>query len=67
MLDEALSYFQQISSINPKNTFAHGAMGIIFYKRGQWQKAIDEFQQVLRLEPNNQHAQKMLEQLELSR
>ena len=61
--DSAIAYLNQVLSINPDHTQAHGALGIIFFQLEKWQQAVDEFDTILRLEPNNRHARSMLAQI----
>ena len=61
--DEAVSCFQKVLQINPDSALTHGALGVAYHKLGEKDLAIREFQEVLRLDPRNQNARKMLEHL----
>ena len=61
--DEAVSCFQKVLKINPDSALTHGALGTTYYKLGEKGLAIQEFQEVLRLDPRNQNARQMLKRL----
>ena len=51
---------KEVLQINPDNALTHGALGVAYYKLGEENLAIHEFQEVLRLDPRNPNARKML-------
>ena len=61
---EAVSCFQKVLQTNPDNALTHGALGTAYYKLGEKDPAIHEFQEVLRLDPGNPNAREMLERLQ---
>ena len=61
--DEAVSCFQAVLKFNPDSALTHGALGTAYYKMGAEGLAIQEFQETLRLDPQNPNAREMLKRL----
>jgi tetratricopeptide (TPR) repeat protein len=50
-LDEALKEYQRVLQLNPKSVRAHNNLGVVFFKKKQYDKAIAEFNIALKLNP----------------
>jgi len=62
-LDQALICFQKMIEIDPKDTYAHILVAQTYESLGQKSNAIQAYQQVLNLDPNNGQAQKAIQSL----
>ncbi len=51
--DEALETLQKLVELDPQDQYAYYRMGMIYYDRKQWTKAIDLFSKALPLVPEN--------------
>lgn len=62
-LNEAFNLFQELLISEPKNPEVHNGLGAIYFKRGERQRAKEEFEQTLMFSPGNEYAQRMLKWL----
>ena len=62
-VDDAILQFQAVTILMPNHSNAHYSLGVAYQKKGQTSKAIQEFEKVLELNPENQDVQEKLEQL----
>jgi len=59
-LDEAYKMVQETLMKFPKHVNSHAVLGIIYQRMGEREKARQEFETVIYLDPNNQYAKKVL-------
>ncbi len=52
-LDKAADYYEKSISINPKYTEVMKDLGAIYYKQGKFPEAKEQFENLLRIDPNN--------------
>jgi Flp pilus assembly protein TadD len=62
-VDEAVREFQAAARAEASSAQPHSALGSLYYERGDWNRARDELRQAVTLDPNDEAARKMLEQL----
>ena len=55
-----MDQYQKALEINPNLAQAHYSLGLILIKKGQVDKALIQFQEVVRLDPDNKEAQNNL-------
>jgi len=60
---EAVSQFKRVIALDVAHVRAYSALGLAYQQLGNFSEAAVAFEMVLRLEPGNQNALKMLEQL----
>lgn len=53
---DSLSFWSQTAAASPRSTIAHNYLGLEFWYRGQYEPAIAQFEQVLRLDAEDQDA-----------
>ena len=58
--DEAEQQFLRTLSADPRSIRARNNLGVLYYKTGKKDEAIKQWEEVLRLEPNNQFARERL-------
>lgn len=56
MLLEAQGEFEKAVSLAPDNILAHKKLADIYYERGETEKALKEYQSVIRLNPGDEEA-----------
>ena len=59
-LDDAFNILQEMLTSDPKNPAVHNGLGTVYLKRGQRERAKEEFEQTLSIDPNNAYAKMML-------
>ncbi len=59
-IDEASEEFKTVLEIDPDNLLAHNLLGSIYFEKRDYQAAIEEYQKVLTLNPDDEEAQKEL-------
>lgn len=52
-LDDARSYFEREMASNPKNGLAYYYSGEVYYRKGDFSKAIETYQKAIEIEPEN--------------
>ena len=57
---EAMPPLKRTISLNPENTDAHYSLGLVYSKLNHYQKAQDQFRQVLQMNPNHSGAYEKL-------
>jgi len=62
-LDEALVHFQNAVRFNPRDIAGHLNLGVDLHQHGRWQEAIEQYKQVLALNPNSEIVIKTLTDL----
>ncbi len=60
---EAIAEFRRAVELNPDLAIAHAALGWAYYRTGQPDLALQEGEEVLRLEPDNEQVRQLLELL----
>ena len=63
-LDEALKIFQGLAELFPDNYIAFDSLGEAFSRKGDKERAIENFEKSLELNPENQNAKDRLEELQ---
>jgi rhomboid protease GluP len=61
--DQAGALLARILAAQPANAAAHANLGILLYQNGRTEEAIPHLKEAIRLDPNNQPARQLLEQL----
>jgi tetratricopeptide (TPR) repeat protein len=62
MLDKALEHHRIVVGLTPDSADAHFNLGLTYFRKGEMDKARDEFKVVLRLNPNFDKARRMMDQ-----
>ena len=57
---EALGGLKIFSAIYPDYALAHNDLGVLYYKEGEKEKALEQYERAVQLEPNNDNFQKNL-------
>ena len=60
-LDEAVAHLRQALELRPVDADAHYTLGEALLRRGDFEPAAQEFQTVLRIDPQYSNARQMLE------
>jgi len=55
-LEQAIIKFEAVTSIDPKNEYAHNQLGILYAKKNRYEEAFKEFATVAKLDDNNTFA-----------
>jgi len=53
---DGLTFWSQTVAVSPRSTIAHNRLGLEFWNRGQYDRAIVQFEQVLQLDGENENA-----------
>jgi tetratricopeptide (TPR) repeat protein len=53
---DGLTFWSQTAAASPRSTIAHNHLGLEFWYRGQYERAIAEFEQVLQMDEENKDA-----------
>ena len=51
--DSAIASFEKAASLSPNNSDVFQALGLIYRRKGQWQRSLDYFRQATELDPRN--------------
>lgn len=54
--NEARTIFEGLIAINPRNDYYYRALGVIFHKLGEYERAIRQFSYAIRISPKSPHA-----------
>ena len=56
LMDEAITHYNTVIQINPKNINAYNGLGFAFYEKGMYEEALANFQAALNIDPEYDEA-----------
>jgi tetratricopeptide (TPR) repeat protein len=62
-LPKAITQYQNALESNPRFYHAHFSLGMAFYQQGKNREALEEFEAVIKLNPQNEQAKKLRDEI----
>lgn len=63
LIEEAIPALEKLITLSPAHSFAHDDLGVLYYHRGDKERALNHFIQSLQADPRNQNAMKNMADL----